>query len=60
MRGARLPLSVTCWSADGVSASNPITLVVVPLILIGVGVCAELVPARRAVAVDPMQALRRQ
>ena len=42
----------------GVSASDPITFIVVPLILIGAGLIAEVVPARRAAAVDPIVALR--
>ncbi|HEY6334149.1 MAG TPA: ABC transporter permease [Blastocatellia bacterium] len=44
----------------GVSASDPITFIAVPVILFAVGLTAEIVPARRAASVDPMAALRRQ
>jgi predicted permease len=42
----------------GASETDPLTLVVIPLILVVVSLLACLVPARRATKVDPMVALR--
>ena len=42
----------------GVSARDPMTFVAVAAIFIAVAVVASFVPARRAAAVDPLQALR--
>jgi putative ABC transport system permease protein len=42
----------------GISTHDPITFVAVPLVLAAVAAVAALVPARRAAAIDPMQALR--
>ena len=42
----------------GVSAIDPITFLGIPLVLVAVTVIASYVPARRAMRVDPVVALR--
>jgi len=49
---------IMAGSLFGVSALDPATFVVAPLFLSAVALAASLVPARRAVAVDPVRALQ--
>jgi putative ABC transport system permease protein len=44
----------------GVPAYDPLTLAVVSVLMLAVGLVASLVPARRAVRVDPLAALRHE
>jgi ABC-type antimicrobial peptide transport system permease subunit len=42
----------------GVTALDPVTYAAVSALLIAAGVMASYLPARRAIAIDPIQALR--
>jgi ABC-type antimicrobial peptide transport system permease subunit len=61
--GAALALALTRFLTSllvGVSAADPLTFLAVPLSLTAVALLACWIPARRAMKVDPMIALRRE
>ena len=59
--GASLALTrVVSSYLVGVSATDPVTFAGVPLVLLGVAALASYLPARRAVTIDPVTALREE
>jgi predicted permease len=63
--GCGLPLAlasarVTRSLLFGVSATDPLTFIVIPLLLLAIGLLACWIPARRATKVDPLVALRHE
>jgi predicted permease len=59
--GLALALAVSRFAASllyGISATDPLTFIVVPVLLLAVAVLAVVVPARRAAKTDPLAALR--
>jgi predicted permease len=59
--GLALALMVSRFASSllyGVSATDPLTFVVVPALLLAVAALAVLLPARRAARTDPLRALR--
>ena len=58
--GLGLALTLSRFTATllyGISATDPITFIAVPALLLGIALVAVLVPARRASRIDPLQAL---
>jgi ABC-type antimicrobial peptide transport system permease subunit len=63
--GIGLPLSlaagrITASLLYGVKPNDPLTLVWTIAVLLAVGMLAALLPARRAAAVEPVEALRHE
>jgi putative ABC transport system permease protein len=51
---------VVSWLLFGVSSTDPAVLAGIPLLLIVVAALASYIPARRALAIDPLVALREE
>ena len=60
LAGAAAVTRVVSTFLVGVSATDPITFVGVPLVLLGVAALASYLPARRAMSIDPISALREE
>ena len=59
--GLAIAFAVTRFTTSllyGVSATDALTFIGVPLLMLGVALVAVLIPARRAAQVDPLEALR--
>ena len=56
--GAYFLTKLLAGSLHGVSAHDPLSFIIVPVILLAVGLVACYLPARSAVRLDPMEALR--
>jgi putative ABC transport system permease protein len=52
----RLLSTILC----GISTTDPLTFAVVPALFVAVAVAATLIPARRAAAIDPIEAMRHE
>jgi ABC-type antimicrobial peptide transport system permease subunit len=67
LMGLLVGLPLSAWLANlmggliyGTSALDPATFITIPTLLVGVAMLASYVPARRAMSVDPLIALRHE